>query len=221
MKDYSLNSNDSKEFILSYKIENGKIIAKLANKRLYTIPYSKENESIIISKMENQARNAKIKPLSKYDVEALKILPVILSMTIVNFIVQGGVFFALFLAIVAGGTIYYPTKVIIHEMKKRDIKRLNYFLDHKEELNEGFEKSKNVKFDVSKKAVKEMKLQKSQNKQPFNINNIDNYSLNDLKTLRQNIERISLFGLSEEDQLLDDKSKEKVKEKKKISSVIK
>ena len=31
MKDYSLNYDDSKKFILSYKIENGKIVAKLTN----------------------------------------------------------------------------------------------------------------------------------------------------------------------------------------------
>ena len=29
MKDYSLNYDDSKKFILSYKIENGKIVEKL------------------------------------------------------------------------------------------------------------------------------------------------------------------------------------------------
>ena len=37
-----------------------------------------------------------------------------------------------------------------------------------------------------------------------NINNIDNYSLSDLKALRENIERISTFGFNEEETILED-----------------
>ena len=87
------------------------------------------------------------------------------------------------------------------------IKKLNYFLDHKEELNENIEKSEkseNIKLGVSKKAIKQIELQKSKNKQPFNINNIDNYSLSDLKALRENIKRISTFGFNEEETILED-----------------
>ena len=57
---------------------------------------------------------------------------------------------------------------------------------------------------VSKKAIKQIELQKSKNKQPFNINNIDNYSLSDLKALRENIKRISTFGFNEEETILED-----------------
>ena len=52
MKDYSLNYDDSKKFILSYKIENGKIVAKLASGESCTVPYSEENENKIIFRME-------------------------------------------------------------------------------------------------------------------------------------------------------------------------
>ena len=57
--------------------------------------------------------------------------------------------------------------------------------------------------------IKQIELQKSENKQPFNINNIDNYSLRDLKTLRDNIERISSFGFDEEETVLEDTIEEK------------
>ena len=66
------------------------------------------------------------------------------------------------------------------------------------------EKSENIKLGVSKKAIKQIELQKSKNKQPFNINNIDNYSLSDLKALRENIKRISTFGFNEEETILED-----------------
>ena len=208
MKDYSLNYDDSKKFILSYKIENGKIVAKLASGELYTVPYSEENENKIISRMEEQARYAQLKPLKATDKILAIRQPLVLPIAIINFVNNGGWFYGIILAVIAAGAIGYPAKVIINAIKKRDIKKLNYFLDNKEELNESVEKSENMKLGVSKKAVKEIELQRSENKQPFNINNIDNYSLSDLKALRENIERISTFGFNEEP-ILEDTIEEK------------
>ena len=209
MKDYSLNYDDSKKFILSYKIENGKIVAKLASGELYTVPYSEENENKIISRMEKQARYAQPKPLKTPDKILAISQPLVLPIAIMNFVNNGGWFCGIMLAIIVEGAIYYPAKAIINAIKKRDIKKLNYFLDNKEELNESIEKSENMKLGVSKKAVKEIELQRSENKQPFNINNIDNYSLSDLKALRENIERISTFGFNEEEPILEDTIEEK------------
>ena len=209
MKDYSLNYDDSKKFILSYKIENRKIIAKLASGESYVIPYSEENESTIISRMENQARLAHLKPLKQLDKIFAICLPLILLVAISNFINYGGWFNGIGLAIIAPSAIYYPAKAIKHAIKKRDLKKLRYFLDNKIELNENIEKSENMKLGVSKRAVKEIELQKSQNKQPFHINNIDRYSLNDLKNLRENIERISSFGFDEETPTIKETTDEK------------
>ncbi len=209
MKDYSLNYDDSKKFILSYKIENGKIVAKLASGESYTVPYSEENKNKIISRMEEQARYAQQKPLKMQDKILTISQPLILPIAIMNFVNNGGWFYVMLLAIIAAGAIYYPAKTIINAIKKRDIKKLNYFLDHKEELNENIEKSENIKLGVSKKAIKQIELQKSKNEQPFNINNIDNYSLSDLKALRENIKRISTFGFNEEETILEDTIEEK------------
>lgn len=208
MKDYSLNYDDSKKFILSYKIENGKIVAKLASGELYTVPYSEENENKIISRMEKQARYAQPKTLKTPEKILAISQPLFLPMAIINFVNNGGWFYGILLAVIAVGAVGYPAKGIINAIKKRDIKKLNYFLDNKEELNESVEKSENMKLGVSKKAVKEIELQRSENKQPFNINNIDNYSLSDLKALRENIERISTFGFNEEP-ILEDTIEEK------------
>lgn len=208
MKDYSLNYDDSKKFILSYKIENGKIVAKLASGESCTVPYSEENENKIISRMEEQARYAQPKPLQMVDKILTISQPLMLPIAVMNFVNNGGWFYGMLLVIIFESAIYYPAKTIINAIinaiKKRDIKKLNYFLDHKEELNENIEKSENIKLGVSKKAIKQIELQKSKNKQPFNINNIDNYSLSDLKALRENIERISTFGFNEEETILED-----------------
>ena len=135
MKDYSLNYDDSKKFILSYKIENGKIVAKLASGESCTVPYSEENENKIISRMEEQARYAQPKPLRMLDKILTISQPLMLPIAIMNFVNNGGWFYGMFLAIIVEGAIYYPAKTIINAIKKRDIKKLNYFLDHKEELS--------------------------------------------------------------------------------------
>lgn len=86
MKDYSLNYDDSKKFILSYKIENGKIVAKLASGESCTVPYSEENENKIISRMEEQARYAQPKPLKMLDKILTISQPLMLPIAIMNFV---------------------------------------------------------------------------------------------------------------------------------------
>lgn len=209
MKNYSLNYDEAKKFILSYKIDNGKIIAKLASGELYVIPYSEKNEKEVISIMEKQAKCAKLKPFKNSDKILTILNPLILPLSIIIFLDKGGIYYGILLACMIESTIYYLTKATINAIKKRDIKKLNYFLEHKEELNESIEKSQNMKLSISKRAFKEIEVQKSENKQPFTINNIDNYSLKDLKKLKENIERISSFGFDEEEYALEDTVEEK------------
>ena len=84
-----------------------------------------------------------------------------------------------------------------------DIAKLNYFLDNQQKLNDNIGKNENVLLNVRKKAINQIKSEQSKGKRIFNINNIDNYSLKDLKTLKENIERIASFGFKEEDMSKD------------------
>ena len=54
------------------------------------------------------------------------------------------------------------------------------------------DKSKNIELGLSKKAVKQL-----ESNEPLNINNIDSMSYNDLKKLRDNLERFNDFGFDE------------------------
>ena len=63
MKDYSINEEQRKRFICSYKIKDGKILLKLPRKRGFInffkknvrpVPYTKENEQLALEKMEAQ-----------------------------------------------------------------------------------------------------------------------------------------------------------------------
>lgn len=204
MKDYSQNYEDYTKFILSYKIENNKIIAKLASGRLYTIPYSKENEQKIISKMETQARFAEIKTTGAFNIFLAVTYPLIwLPMAIFNYINIGGLDYGVVLGINVACAILFPTKVISNLKRTHDIKKMHYFLDYKKELNEGLGKSENVKLGLSEKVIKQIELQKSTNQEPFNINNLDNYSLSDLRRVKENLDRISAFNFDETEPVLE------------------
>lgn len=211
MKDYSLNIFEQKRYILSYQIKKGKIIAKLASGEIYTIPYTEKNEQLVISKMEKQAKQAHVKPILTIDKVLSITQPAILPLAISIFINNGGWLYGIVLAVVAIGAVKYPTQRIIHAIKERDIKKMNYFLEHKQELNDNFVDSKNMLLGVSKKAANEIKLQQETSDKSdkiFNINSIDNYSLNDLKMLRENLRRISSFGFDEKNEILSNSSQE-------------
>ena len=199
MKNYSKSYKESKTFILSYKIENGKLIIKLASGELYVIPYSNKNEQKILSKMEKQVRRAKLKPMGISNL--VFFIPAIL---IISRFFGGLIFFgaSLLCVILIGG-------IIIHSNKMKEVKKLNYFLEYKELLNKDIEKSENVKLGISKKANKEIEVQKSKNKPAFTINNMDNYSLKDLQIINENICRLHFFGFDEKTTELDDIPEEK------------
>ncbi len=199
MKDYSLNTEEQKKYILSYKIEGKKIIAKLASGKSYTIPYTEENEQLVISKMKSQARKAEVEPLNIIDKILSIFLPLLLPFAIANFINYGEWILGIILVIIAKGAIKYPAKSIINAIKERDIKKLNYFLDHQQELNNNIRN-----LIVSQKTDSQIKSKQTEEKKLFNINNIDNYSLNDLINLREILKRISSFGFKEDESTLEE-----------------
>ncbi len=208
MKDYSLDLDDSKRFILSYKVENGKIITKLASGELLSVQYSKKKENRIITRMENQAKSAQLKPMRMSEKILTIFHSMVLPIAIVNFVSNSVWLNGLILFVVAENAIFHQIKAINHAIKRRYLKKLNYFLEHKEEINQTIELSESKRPGVSKKDGKQVDLQKSENKQPLNINNIDNYSLRDLKKLREGIERLSLHGFNEEVPKLENPTEE-------------
>lgn len=196
MKDYSTLDN-YKEFILSYKIVDNKIIIKLASEDDYIIPYTKENENKIIHKMETQVMNIKLNPISSLDKLVAFFCPLVLPFAIANFINYGGWLYAIILFLIATDAIYYPIKWINYNRKRKDYEKLKIFLDNKKELNDSIENNNNMLLGLSSKVKKEIEIQQSNNKEPININNIDNYSLDDLKKLKENLLRIKSFNFDE------------------------
>ena len=161
MKDHSVNSAEQKKYILSYKVEAEKIVAKLASGEFYTIPYSEENEQAIILRMEKQARSAEITPISFSDKFLCFALSLALPILVLLLIVYGGwVCFTLFsLTVIC--ELYYSKELISNIIKKMDIAKLNYFLDNQQKLNDNIGKNENVLLNVRKKAINQIKSEQS------------------------------------------------------------
>lgn len=197
MKDYSLNLDEQKKYILSYTIEGEKIIIKLASEEFYIIPYTEENEQSVIQKMESQARKAEIEPGTLETILSV-ILPLAVSSAFGDYINKGGLLSAMKFVIIAMGAIAYPIRCIIRAIKQREIRKMHYFLNYQQELSDIDGNNENMLLNVSQKTVSQIKAQQAKGKQPFTINNIDSYSFRDLKTLEENYERVSSFGFDED-----------------------
>jgi len=197
MKDYSMNSSEARKYILSYEIKKDKLIANLANGEIYSVPYTKENEQRIIEIMENQAKKAKVKPLKKRDNILLALEALVLPFSIIGYISNSEWYVGIAIGLIGSTALYYTGKIVSNKIKKKDIKKLTYFLENKEELNEEIKKSENITLGISKKAKNQINIERNKQNKPFNINNIDSYSLNDLKTIRDNFERTTYFNLEE------------------------
>lgn len=105
-----------------------------------------------------------VKPLSTMDKILSISQPLVLPIAIANFIVNGGWFYGIVLAIIAGGAILYPAKRIINAIKRRNIHKLNCFLDYQQELNENVGNNENMLLNGSRKTISQIKVQQDEEK---------------------------------------------------------
>ena len=57
MKGYTLNKEDERTFILNYEVKDNKIIVNFASGKKYEVPYTEEDEKIILTLMKEQVNN--------------------------------------------------------------------------------------------------------------------------------------------------------------------
>jgi len=189
MKYYS-NVCIPEDYILSYKIKNDNIIIKLANKIKNIIPYTKENEKSILLQMERQAKQAKVTRMSIIDQILAISQPLLLPVAIMNLICYGTWFFWIILLMMAADAIIYPIRYRKYKSKIKELKKIYYFLDNKNELNNYIEKVNNNEktlTGVRKKTINLIESQQQKQNPPLNINDIESYSLKDLKKIKENL----------------------------------
>ena len=194
MKDYTLDKLAQEKFIKNYKVKNDKIIINLASKEKYVIPYTKENEEKVLTKMEEQVNNARIKPIGIINKFLVGVSYGALALALYLSIVETAI---LYFVVAFGLSSFFTYQLVSNQVKVKDLEKQRFFLDNRKLINDNIKKSPNMTLGLDKKIVTQIERSDEQN--IFDINLIDSYSLSDLKKLKRNILRFEEFSFDEED----------------------
>lgn len=195
MKDYTLDKLGREKFIKNYKVKNGKIIINLASKEKYVIPYTEENEKKVLSKMEEQVNNARIKPIGIINKFLAGVSYGALALALYLSIVETAI---LYFVVAFGLSSFFTYQLASNQIKLKDLEKQRFFLDNRKLINDNIKKSPNMTLGLDKKIVTQIERSDEQN--IFDINLIDSYSLSDLKKLKRNILRFEEFKFDEQEE---------------------
>lgn len=196
MKDYSLNEEERKSFVLNYdKLSESSISVNFADGKIYFIPNTESNENKLEGKMIEQVSNCggKISKLHRLNaINTLLIMTVItlISIGIFSINVNGVTIISkLFMTLFASSIVNIPmfTNIIINNNLLRDIKKNKFFVEHQEVINRGLNNNNVL-------ANSDVKFKQTEDSKTITINDIDyNYSFNDLKTIVDNANKEEYF----------------------------
>lgn len=200
MKNYTLDKNTS--FILGYKIKNGKIHVKYANKPKKSVhEYNESIESDILAKMEYQVKAENLKgnlfKRTKRNEWILRIYTYLSAALYVYSIVKLPAEIA---AVICLGVSFsaLPVLFLVYLLPKKynDLKKNIIFLENKEEINESVKEDSytltNSLLKSNRKTSRIIEERKNE-KEPFNINVIDDLSLKQLEAIRDAIKADKSF----------------------------
>lgn len=219
MKDYSMTSEERKDFVLGFNItEEGKIKAKYAEGgEPWPIPYNETNEQILLKKMEDQVRNS-----SNFERKMKKVVSTCKTISID--LLWGGMFlgslavlgvplpFILLGASVCISSIIPFIISINAKIKLKDLESNKRFLEIKDELNKNVRNNNNALVNVSNK-TKKIINNFPENRPIFDINSKDYISSKDMETIIENIARNERFGFdyTNEEQITRPKTKKRTR----------
>lgn len=205
MKDYSLNLEDSKTFVLNYTIKGNEITVNLANGENYVIPYTTENEVKLLERMKIQVLQSdqfmikQEKRFSKswkwaiWDVSilALNVFSIITFASRYNVLpTEGsGMCISWFVFDVA----YRINSMIDSKKNINDINKNRMLLNNEERLNEKVKENYNILAHTDKK-TKEIVHSTPVDQPVFTLNSIDKIKYEELKQILKNIDREEKFG---------------------------
>ena len=204
MKNYTLNYEDSKKFILNYAVEDNKIIIHYASGVKQTIPYTKENEQLILEIMENQARGAWVGDTFakiKERVEKFKyntIVSVVFTLLLL-FLICTSTFSTLWINVLLNTCLVFEiveftinlSCLIGNKRIQKDIEKNKLYLTNKEQIEESdFNKNENLLLGITDKTKKMIQEQPKD----ININTMDKVKYKELKQILENIKREREFG---------------------------
>jgi len=191
LKNYVFESNESKKFILKYKIDGNNIIIYLANGEVEVIDNNIDNEKTIIELMNKQARDKSKKHDINFNLISLGIVLGSIIFSFIYLIFVKSIFYNFIAGICFGGVIsYLLTRLIpifLENIKiKLDMIKNKFYFNNATLLNSNINKEK-ILTKVSDKTVKVIK-NIDKDKLVFDINTIDKMPLRDLKKIKRNVE---------------------------------
>lgn len=205
MKDYSLNDEERKSFVLNYTKEEETITANFADGSSYTVPNTENNENKIEGKMIEQVVSSKGKEKKLVNSNTANILLIcvvtIASIVGVLSIKNIPTIKAIAFAIGAATTLNMPMLIKLAKNNSilKDIQKNRYFVNNQEVINRGITNTNVLANSNTKEEV-------------ITINDIDyRYNYDELKQIVENTERQEQFNF-------DTFSKEEVSSKPKTKT---
>lgn len=201
MKNYSLNFNDSKTFILNYKVEDNQIIANLASGEDYVIPYTLENEKNLLERMKKQVLNSneflsQQEKRFSFSWKWALVCGVVLAFNSI-FLVTGNSVAPVVTGMVCSYFAFDITfriySMVDSKRKIKDICKNKMFLNNEELLNQKVKSHQNILSNTDKK-TKELVSSTPENKPVFSLNNMDEIKYDELKKIIENIKRDEQFA---------------------------
>ena len=204
MKDYSLNLEERKDFILGYDItEEGMINIKFANGVLWPIPYNKENEKKVLEKMEKQLVNSSVieKKLKDKLHMFSSISGALFGFTLFPFAcIPDGLNIQLVISIASiafVSSIIPGIFAIKTNNKLKDLRKNVKFLGMEEKLNKAVRNNENTLVNVSKK-TKNVVADFPEDRDVFDVNSFNYVPFKDLEQIMENVARNERFGFDYE-----------------------
>lgn len=202
MKGYKFyNEEIAKRFIDKYEIKDSKIILHMNNKDTLEYQYSQDTLDKITEMQKQNYYTYNEKGLNsnnnRFKLKKAYILLFILSTLVLNAIMlsTGFEFLWSFLTIDSGALLILQiidgvkTKKNIKELEKQQI-----YSSIENDLDDETLENKNVSQCLNTRKIDKMNKQKELTGSTFNLTSIDKLSLEELKRLRDNIEREKEFG---------------------------
>lgn len=187
MKDYSLNDEERKNFVLNYTKEEETITANFADGSSYTVPNTENNENKIEGKMIEQVVSSKGKEKKLVNSNTANILLIcvvtIASIVGVLSIKNIPTIKAIAFAIGAATTLNMPMLIKLAKNNSilKDIQKNRYFVKNQEVINRGITNTNVLANSNTKEEV-------------ITINDIDySYNYDELKQIVENTERQEQF----------------------------
>ena len=188
MKDYSLNDEERKSFVLNYTKEEETITANFADGSSYTVPNTENNENKIEGKMIEQVVSSKGKEKKLVNSNTANILLIcvvtIASIVGVLSIKNIPTIKAIAFAIGAATTLNMPMLIKLAKNNSilKDIQKNRYFVNNQEVINRGITNTNVLANSNTKEEI-------------ITINDIDySYNYDELKQIVENTERQEQFN---------------------------